>query len=54
MSDNSFSPGRAPKIDSKQRRDKPVEEEMSRAEWLADVEEAVTYRTPDPLAEHSE
>lgn len=33
--------------------DEPIEEHMSRAEWLADVEVAVTYRTPDPLAEHS-
>ena len=31
--------------------DEPVEEHMSRAEWLADVEVPVTYRTPDPLAE---
>ncbi len=31
--------------------DEPMEEHMSRAEWLADVEEAVTPRTPDPLAE---
>jgi hypothetical protein len=54
MSDNSFSPGRVPKINSKQSKERPVEEEMSRAEWLADVEEAVTSRTPDPLAEHSE
>lgn len=27
----------------------PVEEHMSRAEWLAEEEEAVTENTPDPL-----
>lgn len=27
----------------------PIEEHMSRAEWLADVEVAVTSATPDPL-----
>lgn len=32
-------------------REEPIEEHMSPAEWLADVEVAVTYRTPDPLAE---
>lgn len=32
--------------------DEPIEEHMSRAEWLADIEVAVTYRTPDPL-DHS-
>lgn len=32
----------------------PIEVEvgMSRAEWLADVEVAVTSKTPDPLAGH--
>lgn len=29
----------------------PAEETMSNAEWLADVEEAVTTNTPDPLHE---
>lgn len=31
--------------------DEPMEEHMSRAEWLAAEEEAVTYRSPDPLAD---
>ncbi len=35
-------------------RDMPIEEAMSRAEWLAPIEEAITSRTPDPLAERSE
>lgn len=35
-------------------RDVPIEETMSRAEWLAPIEEAITNRTPDPLAERSE
>lgn len=30
-----------------------IDEDMSRAEWLAASEEAVTPRTPDPLAESS-
>ena len=34
--------------------DVPVEENMSRAEWLAPVEEAITRRTSDPLADRSE
>lgn len=34
--------------------DVPVEEKMSRAEWLAPIEEAITSRTPDPLAERPE
>lgn len=34
--------------------DEPIEEHMSRAEWLADIEVAVTSRTPDPLDHSSE
>jgi hypothetical protein len=34
--------------------EKSAEVEMSRAEWLAPSEEAVTSRTPDPLVEHTQ
>lgn len=35
-------------------REVPIEDSMSRAEWLAPIEEAVTKYTPDPLAESAE
>lgn len=39
-------------LSSTEKRDEPpleVDEGMSRADWLADVEVAVTSHTPDPL-----
>jgi hypothetical protein len=37
---------------SSQREPHELDVDMSRADWLADIEEAVTAKTPDPLEAH--